>query len=73
MIRKDFLPMSLQDLKRFHVIRQILEKRITRREAAEILELSDRQIRRLVKRVEQEGDPGILHRSRGRAKPHLPQ
>jgi len=63
--------MSRRDLKRLHIIREILEKRITQREAAEILELSDRQIRRLLKRVEQDGDQGILHKSRGRTKRHL--
>jgi hypothetical protein len=35
-------------------------------EAAEVLGLSDRQIRRLVKRVEVEGERGLVHRSRGR-------
>ena len=36
-------------------------------DAAEILSLSDRQIRRLIKRVRVEGDKGVAHRSRGRA------
>jgi transposase len=35
-------------------------------EAAEILSLSSRQIRRIVRRVKKEGQRGIVHRSRGR-------
>jgi hypothetical protein len=58
--------MSQKELKRLHVIRKAIEKRIRQREAAEILELSHRQIRRLVKRVRQESDRGIIHRSRGK-------
>ena len=72
MPREDIFTMNRRDLKRLHITRQILEKRITQREAGEMLELSERQIRRLVKRVEQEGDRGILHKSRGRAKRRLP-
>ena len=35
-------------------------------EAADILSLSDRQIRRIIKRVRLEGDAGIIHKTRGR-------
>jgi len=56
-----------KELRYLHVIREVLEKVITQVEASEILLLSDRQIRRIVKRVRQEGDRGVIHRSRGRA------
>lgn len=61
----DILTMSQGELKRLHVIRKAIEKRIKQREAAEILELSQRQIRRIVKRVREESDKGIIHRLRG--------
>lgn len=62
---EDILTMSQKELKRLHVIRKVIEKRIKQREAAELLELSQRQIRRLVRRVRQEQDRGIIHRLRG--------
>jgi len=58
--------MSQRELKRLHIIRKAIDKRLKQREAAEVLELSQRQIRRLVKRVREESDKGIIHRSRGR-------
>jgi hypothetical protein len=58
--------MSQKELKRLHVIRKAIEKRIKQREAAQLLELSQRQIRRLVVRVREESDKGIIHRSRGK-------
>jgi len=63
---EDILTMSQRELKRLHIIRKAIDKRLKQREAAEVLELSQRQIRRLVKRVREESDKGIIHRSRGR-------
>ncbi len=54
------------ELRRLHVIRKVLERVIKQVEAAEILSLSGRQIRRIVKRIRSEGSKGIIHRSRGR-------
>ena len=54
------------ELKRLHVIQKVLERVIKQVEAAEILSLSGRQIRRIVKRIRSEGSRGIIHRSRGR-------
>ncbi|MFA4843193.1 MAG: ISNCY family transposase, partial [Candidatus Omnitrophota bacterium] len=41
------------------------DKRVTQVEAAGILDLCDRQIRRIAERIVQEGDKGVVHRSRG--------
>ena len=54
------------ELKRLHVIQKVLEGIIKQVEAAEILCLSGRQIRRIVKRVRDEGHRGVIHQSRGR-------
>lgn len=59
------LTMTQGDLKRLHLIRKAIDKCIKQRQAAEILGLSQRQIRRLVKRVRDESDKGIIHRLRG--------
>lgn len=66
MARKDRVLMSTKELRRLHVIQQVVDKTITQREAAQLLRLSDRQIRRLVTRVRAEGARGLVHRSRGR-------
>jgi len=55
-----------EELRRLHVIEKVLEGGLKQIEAAEILCLSSRHIRRVVKRVKQEGQRGIVHRSRGR-------
>ena len=64
---EDMLMVQQKDLKRLHIVKKILEKGIRQVEAAEILGLSLRQVRRIVKRVRGEGDQGIIHKSRGRA------
>ena len=51
--------------KRLHLIHQALEKKIKQKQAAELAGLSTRQMRRLMKRVREEGHRGILHRRRG--------
>ena len=63
---EDILTMNQKDLKRLHVIRKTIDRCIKQREAAELLGLSPRQVRRLVKRVRNESDKGIIHHSRGR-------
>lgn len=66
MAGKDIIRVSQKELKRIHVIRKAIDKVITQAEAGEILELSERQVRRIVKRIREEGNEGIGHRGRGR-------
>jgi transposase len=66
MVREDRILMSVKELRRLHVIQQVLERKMKQVQAAEVLGLTDRQIRRLVKRVGVEGECGLVHRSRGR-------
>ena len=67
MAREDIVIMARpKELKRLHVIQKVLEGLIRQAEAAGILLLSSRQIRRIVKRVRVEGESGIVHKSRGR-------
>lgn len=66
MVREDRVIMSVQELRRVHVIRQTMEKKLTQVEAGVLLGLTPRHIRRLIERVEQEGDQGVAHRGRGR-------
>jgi transposase len=58
--------MSVQELKRVHVIRQAMDKAVRQREASEVLGITTRQVRRLIQRVQAEGDAGLVHRGRGK-------
>ena len=66
MAERDIITMRQRDLKRLHVIRKVVEGSLTQKQAAEVVSLSERQIRRIIRRIEAEGDKGMQHRSRGR-------
>ena len=66
MAGKDIIAMSARELKSLTVIHQAMNGQITQDNAAEVLGLCDRQIRRIVKRIKDQGDEGIIHRSRGK-------
>src|SRR4030065_1556474 len=48
------------------MIRKVSEGILKQKDAAELLLISDRQVRRVIKRVREEGDRGVAHRSRGK-------
>ncbi len=66
MAGEDIIMATPEELRRLHVIQKVLEGGLKQLEATEILSLSSRHIRRVVKRVKQEGERGIVHRLRGR-------
>ena len=61
--------MTLRDSRRVRICSGMIEGRLSEAEAANALQLSVRQVRRLKRRVTDEGDGGVIHRSRGRASP----
>ena len=63
---KDILMMSRKEIKRYQVIRKVLDKQIKQKEVAEYFRLSPRQVRRIVKRVKEQGEQGIIHGLRGK-------
>ena len=65
MTRKDIITMSQKELKRLHIIHKVLDKRLRQIDAAKLLELCAKQISRIAKKVREEGDKGIIHKSRG--------
>lgn len=65
MAGEDMIIMSQGELKRLHVIRKAIDRSITQFDAATSVDLCERQIRRIIARVRQEGDKGVIHRSRG--------
>ena len=59
------LTMSHRDIDRLRVIRDVLDKKLTQIEAASILKLCDRQVRRLCGQIRSRGHRGILHGLKG--------
>ncbi len=66
MARKDIVVMSYGEVKRLKAVQSVIDRHITQHMAATMLGLSERQVRRLVKGVREQGDSGIIHASRGR-------
>jgi transposase len=63
---EELVEMSARDVKRLYGVQQVLEHKLRQKQAAAILSISERQLRRWLIRVRQEGPKGLLHRLRGR-------
>ena len=63
---EDVLALNQRDRDRLKELHAVIRGRQGLVEAARHLGLSRRQARRLVRRVEREGDRGVIHRLRGR-------
>ena len=59
------LSMSKKEFTRLEVMERLAEKRLKQEEAAEILRLSERHIRRLLRVYRQHGESGLLSKRRG--------
>jgi hypothetical protein len=64
--REDMVMMRRKELVRWHLIQKVRAGELTQRDAARMLRVSERQVRRWVRRVAEEGERGVIHRSRGR-------
>jgi len=65
MIGEDTVVMSLKELRRMHVIRHAMAKKVTQGQAGALLGLTARHVRRLITRLRTEGEAGLAHRGRG--------
>jgi transposase len=59
------LTMSTRELTRLEIMQRLAAKRLTQQEAADILELSTRQVKRLWRRYRQHGAQGLVSQRRG--------
>jgi len=66
MAGEDIIMMTQGELKKLHIVKKAIDKAITQAEAARIVEITTRQVRRIIKRIRLQGDKGIIHKSRGR-------
>ena len=58
--------MSQTERDRLVALKKAKDKKITQRQAAEELKLSERQVRRLLAKLKAEGDRAVMHGLRGR-------
>jgi transposase len=57
---------NMKEIKRLHLIQQILDRHMTAQQATELLGLSLRQVRRLVAKYREKGANGITHGNCGK-------
>jgi transposase len=62
----ELLTMSAKELSRLEVMQQIARKQLSQKEAARMLSLGVRQIKRLLQRYRQQGAAGLVSKHRGR-------
>jgi transposase len=60
------IEMSRRERDRLKVLHGVCQGERSQKEAARLLRLTTRQVRRLVRRLEEQGDQGLIHRLRGR-------
>ena len=62
--------MSIRELSRLDTLTKVHEKRLTIKQATEDLSLSDRQVKRLSKRLKLEGPKGLISKKIGAKSNH---
>lgn len=62
----ELLTMSNREISRLEVIQRLQEKRLSQKEAAEMLGLSTRQVKRLLRTYKAQGAKGLVSKHRGR-------
>jgi transposase len=62
--------MTKKELVRIYVIKSLIEDKMESRDAAEVLNLSERQIKRLKAGVKKDGEVFVIHKNRGRKPKH---
>jgi hypothetical protein len=60
------IALSQQERERLKILHEVKQKHLTQVEAARRLKLTDRHVRRMLIRIGERGDGGIVHRLRGR-------
>lgn len=67
---EEVFTMSTKELKKLKVLSQLQEKKITQAIAAKQLEVTDRQIRNLLKQLNEKGEKGLISKKRGKPGNH---
>ncbi len=62
----NYITMSQKEIKKYDIIKKVINQELNGSEAANLLNLSTRQIRRLKPRVKNQGAKGLIHGNRGK-------
>ena len=68
-MRKDLITLSQEEHDRLLIIRKVMKREVRQVEAADLLNISDRQVRNLIGKVREKGSKGLAHGNRGRESP----
>ncbi len=68
-MREELITLTKMEHERLAVIRQVMRRELKQKAAAELLGLSTRQVRNLVRKVERDGAKGLAHGNRGKPSP----
>ena len=63
----EYIIMSQKEVKKYDIIKKVINKELNGNEAAKLLNLTTRHIRRLKKKVKENGAKGLAHGNRGKA------
>jgi hypothetical protein len=65
-MKEDKIIMSKKEIRRLPIIHRVINQRLSQKGAGKLIGISERQIRRIVRKVEKHGDEGIIHGNRGK-------
>jgi transposase len=68
-VREELITLTKKEHERLAVVRQVMRRELKQKVAAELLDLSTRQVRNLVRKVERDGAKGLAHGNRGKPSP----
>jgi hypothetical protein len=68
-VREERITLTKREIERLTVVRQVMRRELKQKVAAEVLSLTTRQVRNLVRKVERDGAKGIVHGNRGKPSP----
>jgi transposase len=65
-MRKDIIAMSQKERQRYHLLRMVVESKLTLQQASGLMRVSYRHAKRLKRKLATEGAGGLVHGNRGR-------
>jgi len=68
-MEEETITLTKREAEKLRILHQVMERMLTQVGAGEILGITDRQVRTLLRRVRTEGAKGLVHRGRGRVSP----
>ncbi|MCJ7488284.1 MAG: ISNCY family transposase, partial [Candidatus Aminicenantes bacterium] len=68
-MREELITLTKKELERLAVVRRVMKRELKQKVAAELLDISTRQVRNLVRKVERDGAKGLADGNRGKPSP----